>query len=157
MSGNFRQMLFIILVKIKWNVYYFAKMDQVFSFKKKLNTGKIREFSQSGRVGTMRFFGREVVVWNFNPKMICIAKLVASAAKGQTRLCSTKVILSCNNFYLSCCEVSFLSVFSNNHFKMWYRSYFVKVQLKCRPNVITVRLNVHSAKHFTTILDKWSI
>ena len=28
-------MLFVIFSDIKWTVYYFAKMDKVFSFKKK--------------------------------------------------------------------------------------------------------------------------
>ena len=41
------------------NSVLFAKMDQVFSFKKnktlKKNTGKVREFCQSGKVGTMYY------------------------------------------------------------------------------------------------------
>ena len=37
------------------NCVLFAKMDQVFSLKKQIikNTGKVREFCQSGKAGTM--------------------------------------------------------------------------------------------------------
>ena len=35
------------------NCVLFAKMDKIFSFKKTLKTGKVKEFCQSGKVGTM--------------------------------------------------------------------------------------------------------
>ena len=53
------------LVIFKLTVYYFAKMHQFFNLKNKLlkkywkngkNTGKVREFCQSGKVGTLIWF-----------------------------------------------------------------------------------------------------